>query len=127
MTTVREIIERAHRKITVLARDESLEAHDISHGLDALNMMLAAWKLSGISRTHTTLTLTSTFPLAAEYEEGTVYMLAGRLAPDFSMPANFDADDFFRKVQVAYLTISEVTIPKALKETATQREAKNAI
>lgn len=117
MTTARDIVERAHRKIGVVARDEAMDADSAAEGIDALNMMLAAWKLAGVDTEHAALDLSDTFPLADEYEEGTVYMLAGRLSPDFMTPANFDADDFFRKIQAAYMTIDASTVPTSLTRT----------
>ena len=70
--------------------------------------MLFAWKLAGVDTTHAELTLADDFPLPPEYNEGTVYLLASRIAPNYSMPANFDADDWFRKMQAAYLVIEPV-------------------
>ena len=77
-------------------------------------MMLAAWKLADVDITHTALALTDTFPIADEYEEGTVYMLAARIAPDFNYPVGFDADDFFRRIQAAYCSLPSLTVPNAL-------------
>lgn len=117
MTTVRDICTRALRKAGVVAHGEDAEAENASAALDDLNMMLAAWKLAGVDTSHTALELSDTFPLAGEYEEGTVFMLAGRMQPDFQFPPTFDADDFFRKIQAAYMEIEEATIPLALRRT----------
>lgn len=117
MTTAREIVTRAHRKIGVVARDEALDAADAAEGINALNMMLAAWKLAGVDISHTALALSDTVPLASEFEEGTVYMLASRLAPDFAVPQSFDADDFMRKIQAAYMIITASTVPTSLTRT----------
>lgn len=116
MTTVRDIVERAHRKIGVAPLDEPLTAEMADNGLDAFNEMLSAWVLDGItlSPAFTDKALSDTFPLADKFREGTVYLLAERLRPDYTRPATFDADDFFRKVQASYTTISEVTIDTAL-------------
>ena len=114
MTTTRDIVTRAFRKIGVVSEGEALDADTADAGLDALNMMLHGWKLKGVDLTHTNLALSDTFSLDPEYEEGTVYLLAARLSPDYMAPASFDADDWFRGIQAAYMTITAATLPVAL-------------
>lgn len=120
MTTARDIVSRALRKAKIVGHGENAAAEDASAGLEDLNMMLAAWKLAGVDTSHTTLTLDTTFPLAPEYEEGTVYMLAQRIAEDFAVPVGFDADDFFRRIQAAYMTINSVSLPAPLRKMPSQ-------
>lgn len=120
MATCLDIIERAHRKIGVLSRDETLQAHDVAEGLGALNMMLFAWKLDAVDTSHSAKATADTFPLASEYEEGAVYVLASRLSPDFQAPAAFDADDWFRSIQAAYSSLTEVTLPSAITSLPSQ-------
>lgn len=115
MTTMLDIVTRAHRKIGVGARDTPLEAHEAIEGNVELNSMLHEWVLRGVDTNHTDLDLTDDFPLSSPYEAGTVYLLASRLAPDFAVPASFDPDSFFRAIQAAYMVIDEVTVPNALK------------
>ncbi|WP_306127934.1 hypothetical protein [Roseovarius sp. MMSF_3350] len=117
MATVLDIVTRAYRKINVTAQDEDLNADDISVGVDAFNMMLHAWKLAGVDTEHTDVTSSDTFPLADEYQEGTVYLLASRLSPDYVRPQAFDADDWFRKMQAAYMEISASSVPTSLTRT----------
>lgn len=117
MTTALDIVTRAMRKIGVTAQDEALQADEVSEAMDALNMMLAAWKLAGVDTSHTTLTAGDDFPLAAEFEEGTVYLLAEKLSTNYTRPVNFDADDWFRKIQAAYMEISASTVPTSLTRT----------
>jgi hypothetical protein len=47
MTTARDIIESAARKIQVLGRGQTLSADDAQNGLDALNQMLDSWSIEG--------------------------------------------------------------------------------
>lgn len=115
MITVAQLVERAYRKIGVSAADEPLTADQMAQGVDALNMMLAAWRLAGADTLTPELTATSPFPLPREFQEGTVYNLASRLSTDFNVPANFDADDWFRKIQAHYCRIPEAEIPRALR------------
>lgn len=121
MTTALQIVERAFRKINVKAEDEGLTADQLAHGLDTLNAMMHGWELWGIDVNHVDLASASVFPLAAKFEEGTVYLLAERLSPDYTAPANFNADDFLRRIQAAYMVIPEAAIPRALLRTPSQR------
>lgn len=121
MTTVNDIVTRAMRKIGVVARDENPDADQIAEGVEALNMMLAAWVLDDVDISHTTLTSSSTFPIGSQYEEGTVYLLASRLSTNYEVPQTFDADAFFRKIENAYLTIAEMTLPNALIYTPSRK------
>lgn len=120
MTATNEIVTRALKKIGVVARDEAASADDMADGVDALNMMLHQWKLEGVDVSHTDLAATDTFSLASEYEEGTVYLLAERLSPDYMRPRTFDADKFFRAIQAAYMTIAVATIPTPLTRMPSQ-------
>jgi hypothetical protein len=113
MTTVRSIIESAQRKIGVVAIDEPMTADQAEIGLSALNAMMFAWALYGVDVSHATLAIGDDFPLAEKFVEGTIYMLARKLAPDFGT-AGVDDDAFFRALQAAYLTINEVAMPTAL-------------
>lgn len=114
MTTVRDIVTRAYRKIGVGGHGEDLEAAEMADGVEALNAMIFGWKLAGVDTEHTAVTPSDTFPLDAEYEEGTVYLLADRLSPDYEMPARFDADAWFRRFQAAYFTATDVTLDDAV-------------
>lgn len=120
MATMQDIVERAYRKIGVVAADEPMTADQGSSGIDALNMMIQQWKLRGIAITYSDLTLSDTFPLEAKFEEGTVYLLAQRMAPDNAKAAQFDADDWFRAIQASYLVIDPVVMPTALTRTSSQ-------
>ena len=114
MATVSDIVTRAFRKIGVGVEDEDLAAASLANGVEAFNMMTHAWKLAGVDLSHSDLASGDTFPYADEYQEGFVYLLASRLAPDYEVPANFDADDWFRKFQAANMSITAATISTAL-------------
>ena len=114
MATVQQIVTAALRKIAVAEEDVDPSEASLSNGLDALNRMMHAWKLRGVDVTHADVALTDTFPLDPEFEEGTIYVLASRLAPDHVAPESFDADDWFRTLQAAYAVIEPATMPRAL-------------
>lgn len=120
MATTSEIVTAALREIGVVANDVDASTAEISNGVAKLNRMMHAWKLSGVNVSHTDLASGDTFPLADEYHEGTIYHLAGRMSSEYTVPANFDADDFFRKLQAAYMSIDEATIPLGLRQMPSQ-------
>jgi hypothetical protein len=121
MATARDIVNRAFRKIDVAGVGEALDAEQSDEGLETLNMMLHEWKLRGVDLTHTDLAFGDTFPLASEYEMGTVYMLSAHLSPNYQAPSAFNADDFFRAIQAAYATIATVTLDSALTDLPSRR------
>lgn len=120
MTTTRDIIERAHRKIGVVASDEPMTADQAQNGLDALNMMMHSWSLTVPTWAHTDTTLTATFPMPATFHEGAVYQLAARIAPDF-MVQGFDPDQWFRAFQNYYRAVPVVAMPRTILNTSSQR------
>lgn len=119
MTTARDIVERAYRKLGVVASDEPMTADQGQNGLDALNMMMHGWLLDGIDVGHADLQLADVFPLEPQFVEGTVYLLAERLAPDYSAPAAFDPRLFKQRLSAAYLIIPD----SKLDSTLTRRRA----
>ena len=120
MATMQDIVTRAFRKIGVVAGDEPMNADQGAAGIEALNMIIHQWKLRGIAITYSDLTLADAFPLLPQFEEGTVYLLASRIAPDNAAAAQFDADDWFRAIQNSYLVIDPVVMPTALTMTPSQ-------
>lgn len=113
MTTASQIVERAYRKIRVVAEDEAMNADQAVNGLAELNSMMHGWKLFGVDVTHADLDLDDDFTLADEFVEGTVYQLATRLSPTYNQPAP-DADRFFRALQAAYMEIEASSLDTAL-------------
>lgn len=120
MTTVRDVIERAYRKIGVVASDEPMTADQADAGADALNMMMHGWKLDGIDIAHVDVVLSDEFPMEPMFHEGTVYMLASRLAPDYS-GASFNTSEFMQRLSAYYLIVDDVDMPLALLRTPSQR------
>lgn len=120
MATTLDIITRAFRKVGISGQGEALDAEALAEGLAALNAMMHGWKLRGVDVAHVDLASTDTFSLPQEYEEGTVYLLASRIAPDYEIPPSFDADDWFRTFQAAYMEIAEVEFPTAITRVPSQ-------
>lgn len=113
MATARDIVERAYRKIGVVATDEAMTADQASVGVDALNMMMNGLVLDGIDVAWTDAELSDEFQMEPAFHEGLVYMLAARLAPDFSTPS-FDDSAFKRRLAAAYIIIPDASIDPML-------------
>ena len=114
MATITDIATRALRKSGITAQDEAPTADEIANAVDAFNMMVHAWKLHGADFEFTDQESADTFDLGDEFQEGTVYMLASRLSPDYMVPVSFDADAWFRAFQASKTEIESVTFDKAL-------------
>ncbi|WP_139044820.1 hypothetical protein [Phaeobacter sp. S60] len=126
MTTMAEIINRAYRKTGVVALDDEATGDEAAVGIEALNGMLHEWKLRSVDIEHTDAGLSDVFSLGPEYHDGVVYMLATRLSPDFVVPPFFDADDFFRAIQAAYMTIDTVSFERGLTEVPSKVARRNS-
>lgn len=114
MATVADIVTRAFRKIGVAAEDDPLTANQIQNGVDTFNDMVHAWALRGVDLAHTDAAAGDAFPLPEDFREGAVYLLAERLAPDYQVPASFNADDWFRDLHRSVLTTDAAEMPAAL-------------
>lgn len=112
MATVRDIVERAYRKLGVVSLDEPMDADQADAGLKSFNEMLHGWALFGIDVEHSDVALNDAFPLADRFQEGTIYTLAQRIAPEFS--TGFDGDTFLRALQAAYMVIDTAEMPSSL-------------
>ena len=121
MATARDIIERAFRKLGVVASDEGMTADQAENGINALNMMMHAWVLDGIDVAHVDLELADEFTMEPRFHEGCVYLLAERLSPDYSAPVAFDSGEFKKRLSAAYCIVPEVRIDRALRMTPSQR------
>lgn len=121
MTTMRDFIGRTLKKLSVQGIAESGDPELTDHALDAFNMMASAWKLRSVDIGHTDLTLNDNFPLGQEFEEGALYVLAARIAPDFQRPVNFDADDWFRTLQAAFRRPNRASIAPGLLNMPSQQ------
>lgn len=114
MATVLEILTAATRKARITPLGEAMDAETGAEALGEYNRMLHAWKLSGVDIIHDDQEQSDEFPLGPEYQEGTVYLLAKRLEPNYRVPADFDADAFWRAIQANQMTIEDVSYEKAL-------------
>ena len=118
MPTVRTVLERALAK-SGGARSE-VYGEEARDALFALNTMMHAWKLAGVDIQHSDVDHSDNFPLGDEFIEGTIYLLASRISPDYEIPPFFDADDWFRKFQAAYAEDEAIEINRGLRHMPSQ-------
>ena len=126
--TVAEIVEAALRKIGVVGHGQVATAEQAASGAQAFNLMIHAWGLDGIdlSLSPDDLPLSQMADYAAATDpgipsaliEGTIYCLAARLAPEYSVAVQFDDEAFKAKLRNALR--KDV---KAIMEPALQRGA----
>jgi hypothetical protein len=119
MTLASTIIERAFRKLGVKAEDEGLTADQLAYGLDTFNAMMNGFELFGIALAWVDKAEDEDIGLAVKFDEGLTYILAERLSPDYASP--FNADDFLRRLQAAYMVINEAVLPSSILRTPSQR------
>lgn len=123
MPTVQTIIERAGRKIGA----NDMTAAELADALSSFNEMVSGWRLHGIdiwrselgaddqldvTATVPEVALTDEFPMPDAFREGAIYMLASRMAPEFS--TGFDADEYLRRMQAHYARIPTAQFDDAL-------------
>lgn len=121
---ISEIIHRAYRKIGVAADGEPLTAEMASAGLSAFNELIAGWQLQGIDfwlsprsdplADYPELQASAEFPMPPAFREGTIYCLAARLAPEYSVQVSFNPDEFVRLMQANLVRVPTSQIDSAI-------------
>lgn len=124
MPTVQTIIERAGRKIGA----NDMTTAELADALSTFNEMVSGWRLHGIDIWRSELgaddqldvtaivpeaVLDDEFPMPDAFREGAIYMLASRMAPEFSMA--FDADEYLRRMQMHYMRVTTVEADPILR------------
>jgi hypothetical protein len=113
LPSMKDVVERAFRKLAILSKDTAIEGDDLSHGLLLLNDMLFGWEVYGVDIGHQEREADEAFPLSRKYIEGTAQQLAERLSPDYQVPAA-SADRFFRQLQGDFMKIEPAKISSSL-------------
>lgn len=86
MTTMRDIVEGALKRLRVMNPRKTVDGIAASDGLMALNEMMHSWKAVGVNTDHETLELADDFPLDEEHVQGVKALLAVRLSADYGLP-----------------------------------------
>ena len=115
MTTVLDIVTRAHRKIGVSGQGETLTAEMSADGLSAFNEMISAWELDS-GPAFSDVALSDAFPLPDSFRDGVIHILAARLSPEYELPPRFNEHDFYERIRRTFVSIDEVTFDRALTD-----------
>lgn len=83
MTTMRQTIYAALKRIQVTAAGEVPTSEEATDALERFNNMMHGLKIEGINLDWRTLTLDDDIPLLPEYIRGVEAMLALELAPEY--------------------------------------------
>lgn len=113
MATVRDIVERAYRKIGVVSEEEPMTPSQAANGLIAYNMMMHGLENHSINVLHVDAELSDQFTLFPRFEEAAVYILAEKMSPDNSMPSP-RAIGHLRALQAAYSQTPKASMPSGL-------------
>lgn len=125
---VSEIVNAAYRKIGVVGHGQAATAEQTEAGAEAFNLMIQGWRLEGIDfwlaeevdplETLAEVALIAAAPIPSAFLEGTIYSLATRLAPEYTVPVQFDEDAFKRRMQSALVKVPTVEIDRTLQRGA---------
>ena len=88
--TASQVIERALRRINVLAAEEAVSANDMVDCLQLMNDMMFNFPARGIQYVHIQLAQTDTVNVPDMLVRALVHVLADELADDFGMPITPD-------------------------------------
>ncbi len=117
--TAQSVIERAARRINVLAAQEALNANEFDDCLQILNDLMAAFPAKGIQYVHATLAQTDTVNVPDEQVRNVILMLCDDLADDFGMPISADLREDIRQarqeLQNCFMVIDPAVPDKALR------------
>jgi len=88
--TAAEIIERAQRRINVLAAQEAINANEMTDSLQILNDMMFNFPARGIQYVHTELAQGDTVNVPDQQVRNVMFLLCDDLADEFGMPISQD-------------------------------------
>jgi len=119
MATATDIINRACRRINILAGEEALSAAEASDALQNLNDMLHAFGPMGIKYAHTTLAAGDTVNFPDEQLRNIMLMLCADLADEYSVPLGPETSEAIRQakneLQAAYLVLPPAVPDRSLR------------
>ncbi len=117
--TAQQVIERAARRINVLAAEEALSSNEMNDALQILNDLMFSFTAKGIQYVHVQLAQTDTVNVPDEQVRNVILMLCDDLADDFGMPISVDLREDIRQarqeLQNCYMVIDPAVPDIALR------------
>ena len=121
---ISQLINTAYRKIGVVGHGQELTAEQAAAGLEAFNLMIFALSLDGIDfdltpqstplATRVGYAATNDVPFPPAFWEGAIFILANRLAPEYSSQG-FNEESFKDKMRAALFKIVDADMPLGLR------------
>lgn len=119
MATAADVINRAARRVGILAREEALSSAEMIDYLVMLNDMLFGFGPKGIQYVHATLAQGTTINFPDEQVENVVLMMASKLLEEHPIPVSPDLRmamaNAKNELQAAYLVINPAVPDRALR------------
>lgn len=113
-TTARSLLERAFRRVGILAEEESMSASQGSYGLTMLNDMLHGFESEGIHYAHTDLaSLDTTLNVPDGQIRNAMLMTVRELASEYGSELSAEDRDQIHKAKMALQAFYYVPIKSA--------------
>ena len=126
MTTARDVIKSALRRLEILAYDEEPDGKMADNALTALNDMMFGWEVRGVDVEHTALAINDNIALDKKWHHALGYLLAEHIGSEWGTglkPADqTEAMRCWNNLAAAYLVVTNVTIPRSLTVLPSQED-----
>ncbi len=117
--TAEQVINRAFRRINVLAAQEALNANEMTDALETLNDMMFNFTARGIQYVHVQLAQSDTVNVPDEQVRNVVNLLCDDLADDYGVNITPDLREDIRnaklELQNCYMVINPAVPDKAIR------------
>jgi hypothetical protein len=119
MATAGDIVNRAARRIGMLANEEALTSAEMTNALEAFNAMLHGFGPMGIKYVHTTLAQGDTVNVPDEQLRNVMLLFCRDLAQEYPVvlppDLGLDIERAKGELQAAYLVINPAVPDRALR------------
>ena len=116
--TALQVIERAARRVNILAAEEALNANELVDALQIMNDMMFNFPARGIQYVHTQLASGDTVNVPDAQIRNVIFLLADELADDFGMQITPDLrNDISRaeqQLQAFYYVVPPAKLARGL-------------
>lgn len=116
--TANDIINRAGRRLKILAGEEAFSAAEMTDNLRMFNDMLVNFPARGIQYSHTDLGQTDTVNVPDQYQRALILVFSKELAMDYGVqidPVSMDAiNDSENQLRAYYLSVQPAVADRGL-------------
>ena len=129
MTTARDVIKSALRRLEILAYDEEPDATMADNALTELNNMMFGWEARGVDVEHTAMAIGDSITLDAKWHQALGYLLAEHIGSEWGAALKpmdqQEAMRWWNNLAAAYLVIPAMTLPRSLTVLPSQEDTYN--